>query len=401
MRKISLVFLTIWFAARAFAQNVLVGTGIPTPQAALEIRSTSQGLLIPRMTSANRLAIASPAAGLMVFETTGNRLYKFDGTAWKYVIDNSYWNRIGANIYNNNDTISINALFVDERLHVVGDVRLTGGNLELFKSTGSSHISLFDFTGPGADGVIQQLRYNYKGLNKGYLRFQNFTSAGEDQLAIGFSATPVWTMKSSGATILNASDPILQLQTNGTNKGFLQLSGNDVRVGTNAGNSNGNFIIRTNGADRLVAEPGGDVGIGVPNPTVALHVGGNVTIDVNAFNDGDANGASIELSGKLVKTTGPAFFNLLPYAIGFYNHTTQVFTCSNSDVTIAKTAPGNFLLSFPGANLSSIVFIKTQEVNTLVGSYFTTGGFGFTTTNNSYGGRSAYDMDFSVVIIKP
>lgn len=49
----------------------------------LDIKSTSKGLLIPRLTNAERNAIASPANGLMVYQTDGTSgFYYFNGTAW-------------------------------------------------------------------------------------------------------------------------------------------------------------------------------------------------------------------------------------------------------------------------------------------------------------------------------
>ncbi|MBK7175259.1 MAG: hypothetical protein IPH84_19035 [Bacteroidales bacterium] len=41
----------------------------PDNSAMLDVKSTSQGLLIPRMTMAQRNAIVSPATGLMVYQT--------------------------------------------------------------------------------------------------------------------------------------------------------------------------------------------------------------------------------------------------------------------------------------------------------------------------------------------
>ena len=48
-----------------------VGIGTITPHASsvLELSSTTQGMLTPRMTTAQRVAIASPADGLMVYDT--------------------------------------------------------------------------------------------------------------------------------------------------------------------------------------------------------------------------------------------------------------------------------------------------------------------------------------------
>jgi len=66
------------------AQSVGIGTATPAASAALEIRSSSQGLLLPRLTAAQRVGIGSPAAGLLVYQTDGAAgLYYFDGSTWQ------------------------------------------------------------------------------------------------------------------------------------------------------------------------------------------------------------------------------------------------------------------------------------------------------------------------------
>jgi hypothetical protein len=58
--------------------NIGIGTSSPVASALLDISSTTKGLLAPRMTSAQRTAIASPAAGLLVYQTDGTEgLYQF------------------------------------------------------------------------------------------------------------------------------------------------------------------------------------------------------------------------------------------------------------------------------------------------------------------------------------
>ena len=52
------------------AQVVVGGDTPPAPSAALDLRGNNGGLLIPRMTTAERSAIASPAAGLLVYNTS-------------------------------------------------------------------------------------------------------------------------------------------------------------------------------------------------------------------------------------------------------------------------------------------------------------------------------------------
>ena len=80
MKKILLIFL-FGFNFSAFAQ-VGIGTPTPAPSAILDVISTEQGVLLSRMTSTQRVAIASPAKGLMVFDTTTNSFWYYDGAFW-------------------------------------------------------------------------------------------------------------------------------------------------------------------------------------------------------------------------------------------------------------------------------------------------------------------------------
>jgi len=62
-----------------------VGTNTPASSAKVQIDSTTQGLLTPRMTTAQKNAISSPATGLIVYDTSLLSLYQYNGTAWTVV----------------------------------------------------------------------------------------------------------------------------------------------------------------------------------------------------------------------------------------------------------------------------------------------------------------------------
>lgn len=63
--------------------GVGVGVGVLEASAIFEVTSTNKGILIPRMTEAQRDAIAGPANGLIVYNTSSNEMNYFNGTSWQ------------------------------------------------------------------------------------------------------------------------------------------------------------------------------------------------------------------------------------------------------------------------------------------------------------------------------
>ena len=81
MKKITLITLML-FTAFGYAQ-VGINTNTPDASSALEIESTTGGILIPRMTETQRDAIVSPASGLMIYQTDQEfGFYFYNGTLW-------------------------------------------------------------------------------------------------------------------------------------------------------------------------------------------------------------------------------------------------------------------------------------------------------------------------------
>jgi hypothetical protein len=72
---------------------------LPNASAMLDVSSTTKGLLMPRMTTAQRLAIATPAVGLTVYDTNYSGYWTYNGSAWQPI---SPWLTSGNNIYNDN-----------------------------------------------------------------------------------------------------------------------------------------------------------------------------------------------------------------------------------------------------------------------------------------------------------
>jgi len=75
------IFCMLFICLSSYAQ-VGIGTATPSSNAALDISSTTRGLLPPRMDSVQRNAIAAPPAGLVIYNTSINAFQCYNGTEW-------------------------------------------------------------------------------------------------------------------------------------------------------------------------------------------------------------------------------------------------------------------------------------------------------------------------------
>src|SRR6188768_2406608 len=86
MKKIFLLIKTVFIFCMAYTQQ---GVAINTDgsssdnSAMLDIKSNTKGLLIPRLTALQKNAIATPAVGLLIYQTDGTTgFYYYNGSAW-------------------------------------------------------------------------------------------------------------------------------------------------------------------------------------------------------------------------------------------------------------------------------------------------------------------------------
>lgn len=87
--KIAAVLIAAFCTADARAQSMSInstGTKADT-SAILDLGSTTRGLLIPRMTAAQKNAIVTPATGLLIYQTDGSAgFYYYNGTGWYLLV---------------------------------------------------------------------------------------------------------------------------------------------------------------------------------------------------------------------------------------------------------------------------------------------------------------------------
>lgn len=227
---LSIVFFTV--SITVFSQTVIVtdDAAYTTGEASsvLDIKSTVKGLLAPRMTLAQRVAVVSPAEGLLVYQTDGIKgFYYYTNSAWTTVASgtNTQWTTSGSDIYYNTGHIGIGTATPATALHIMSTNPLTLTGVQ----AGATTDSVLTIT----SGTVKKLP------------FATLTSNAS------------WSL--TGNSSLNS----------GTN--FLGTT-NSVSV-----------RIRTNNAERMVVDSLGNVGIGAVAPSQKLTVNGAILSSATTY----------------------------------------------------------------------------------------------------------------------
>lgn len=111
MKKFFLTIVSFYlFTIIVHSQSVGINTtgSNPDSSAMLDVQSTSKGILIPRMTAAQRTAIIKPAIGLLVYQTGSfvDGFYYYNGNAW---VQLSASQQVGASNWNITGNLGIDS----------------------------------------------------------------------------------------------------------------------------------------------------------------------------------------------------------------------------------------------------------------------------------------------------
>jgi hypothetical protein len=106
MKKLSFFIALLLFFSSAMLAQVGINTDNSTPDASamLDVKSTSKGFLLPRMTTTQRDAITLPVAGLTIYNSTKNCNETYNGSSWvtnTHYIGENYGGGIVFYVYDN------------------------------------------------------------------------------------------------------------------------------------------------------------------------------------------------------------------------------------------------------------------------------------------------------------
>lgn len=264
MKQLYLALPALLLAAATHAQttpgSVGIGTSTPDPQAALDISSADKGLLIPRLTEAQRTAMSAVPVGLMVFQTDGP-----EPGFWYYF--GGQWNRIpsstsGDNLGNHTATqnLGLNGHWLSNDGSASGLRLDNAGNVGLGTATPNARLDL----GQGALMLAPAIGNNAPRPAVGTTRISGEISA----YGLGAGTAPTAA----------ADDGYLRLSAGGgstaATKSFLDLAGFSQQSDVNQ-----TIRMGTAGQERLRVLADGRVAIGRSSAQQQLHVSGNIAAD--------------------------------------------------------------------------------------------------------------------------
>ena len=311
--RLMIIMGSLFSLTNGFSQGTSINTSgaSPDPSAMLDVSSTLKGMLVPRMTQAQKLAISSAATGLLIYQTDNTKgFWYYDGTTWVQAIgptgflgagtsvgnttywDGSTWVLNSSNIYNAGGNIGIGTTSPSAKFELSGGLKVIAGlntdkNISLTGGSNSSNGLGGDVTITGGSG------YNMHGGNvniaAGYTSSWSAAGLSSDVFIKG----GIMESTASNASIQVGGGKAEVGGTQETAGGDLTLLGGNANLGNRNG---GNIIINPGTASG--AGTAGRVGIGTVSPGQRLDVqGGSINASGSLMTGSTAR---IDASGNLI-----------------------------------------------------------------------------------------------------
>ncbi len=348
MKSIFIICVFLAYTCALHAQQAIsIGHAMPHPAAVFDISKTTKGFLMPRLTQTARVGINSPAEGLLVYDSTSNRMYQRQKNNWQFFLDNTYWVKNSAvpNRVYTLDSVGMGNAAPSRRLDVTGNIRSRSG---IIVNDDMSAVNTIE----GQD----------------LLSATNIVASGQADIN--------GTITTQSSVSIDNSSPKLQFAIGGTNLAFADASGDDMRLGTNSGNTLGKIIIRMNGTN-----------------IISLDSESNFKVLT-------ASGGNISMGPKLSRQIAPND-NMMPIIAGKVNADGTVQWAS-SDIQVTKSGTDYFILCYAArVNFrSSILVTAGGSAPRMATSTFISSGY-FKVNIYDPVNRVFMPTDFSFIIHDP
>jgi type VI secretion system Hcp family effector len=298
--------------------NVGIGTASPDNSALLQVSSTTQGFLVPRMSSAQKSGISQPAKGLLIFQTDGvSGFYYNHGTSgspnWTLLAPSTstLWvqSAPGTSLIlgNPSDSVGIGRSMPVEKLNVNGNLALDNFQPMILFREDTLESAIIQHISPQSVGYLHLHTWDGNHFETTGL----VVKSPAQNVGIG-TTFPFYKLDVAGTARMSGF-----ILSSATDSGYVLTSDKDG-IGTwkpaashLAGNGTKNYLAKFLAADSLsnsvvYQSTDGNVGIGTTSPQQKLDVNGllnmrnNIALGGNWLSaDGGDEGVFVNDAGKV------------------------------------------------------------------------------------------------------
>jgi hypothetical protein len=313
IKNIKFTIVVLFVTAMGFAQ-VGIGTTTPDASSALDVTATNKGFLMPRLTTAQRTAISSPATGLQVYDTDTDTFWYYNGATWtenlgggKFVdgatSDIAYYDgKVGIGINNTSHKLHVNsastlsttntAARVDATYSGTGTSSATYGVASYVTNSSTGTVSYAIGTqgiinNQNSGGTISSAVGSWPQVNNnGTMSFGGgvFTSVNNYGTMTDIEGFGTYLYNDTGKTISNMFLTYLGGENAGTiskNYGlYLEYFNSGTVTDSYAIYIRDNFNVGTNDNFAIYSASNansyfeGNIGVGISNPEQKVHING-------------------------------------------------------------------------------------------------------------------------------
>ena len=366
MKKIQLFFfLLIAFTIHA-QNNIGIGTNTPNPNAKLDISSTTKGLLIPRMSSTQRITLAGTLGmsdeGMIVYDTDLQKFFYWD----KNIGFSGNWNQLRPG------SLSDGKIWIGDATNTAVEQSLSG-DITL-SNTGVTTIEV---------NAVQGTDISLTGESNGYVMQFN----GTDWIPVdptSLSVSNIYTANGSitgNRTVTMAAN---NLNFNSTNGNFIYNTSGTGKMGI--GGTPSTYKLELFNSDALLNSV--RVGLGAGN------ISTNTAVGSDALNSNTSGGSNVANGFQTLYLNSNGSGNVATGYSALYSNSTGSYNIANGYEALYTNSSGDDNVAIGGFTLNSnsigsrnlaigtrsLYINNTGNNNTAYGAYSLTGN---TTGNNN------------------